>query len=271
MEHSQVNLTCRVAHGDRDIMDSKAPDNEPLDAHLSQISTAWTLMGQAHGGSAQARLAAQAALFQRYRRAVYRYLLAALNDAHAADDLFQEFSLKFVRGDFRSADPERGRFRSFLKTSLRNMIINRRRQRSPLSAAELLEEAADPRTEAVEADFLEHWRKELLDRAWEALADAHKPGGPPYYAVLRLRSEQPELSAAELAERVSRQFQVTPALTEAGVRKVLQRAREMFTDRLVNEVARSLVSGSRDELEEELRELGLYAYCSRSLEGQEGG
>src|SRR5271165_5917650 len=126
-------------------MNSKPPDNERLDAHLSEISTAWTLVGQAHGGTAEARLAAQAALFQRYRRAVYRYLQAALNDAHAADDVFQEFSLKFVRGDFRGADPERGRFRNFLKTSLSNMIVNRRKQRSPLTAVEQLEAAADPR------------------------------------------------------------------------------------------------------------------------------
>jgi len=252
-------------------MNSKPPDNERLDCHLSQISTAWTLVGQAHGGSAEARLAAQAALFQRYRRAVYRYLLAALHDAHAADDLFQEFSLKFVRGDFRGADPERGRFRNLLKTSLSNMIVNRRKQRSPLTASEQLAAATDPRAAAVEADFLDHWRKELLGRAWEALADAQKPGGPPYHAVLRLRSEQPELSAAELAERVSRQSQVTPALTEAGVRKVLQRARALFTDRLVDEVARSLASGNRDELADELRELGMYAYCRRSLEGRHGG
>lgn len=247
-------------------MDSQSPDNERLDAHLSQISTAWTLVGQAHGASPEARIAAQAALFMRYRRAVYRYLLAALNDAHAADELFQEFSLKFVRGDFRGADPERGRFRNFLKTSLSNMISNRRKQRSPLTAVEQLEAVADPRAAVVEADFLDHWRKELLNRAWEALADARKPGGPPYYAVLRLRSEQPDLSAAELVEHISGQFQLTPPLTEAGMRKLLQRARALFTELLVDEVARSRAPGSREELEEELRELGMYPYCRRALE-----
>jgi RNA polymerase sigma-70 factor (ECF subfamily) len=251
-------------------MDSKAPDNERLEAHLSQISTAWTLVGQAHGGTAEARLAAQAALFQRYRRAVYRYLLAAVRDAHAADELFQEFSLKFVRGDFRGADPERGRFRNLLKTSLSNLIVNFRKRRAPLTAAEALQATADPRAAAPEDDFLDHWRKELLDRAWEALADTQKLGGPPYHAVLRLRSEQPELSAVEVAERVSRQFQLAAPLTETGLRKVLQRAREQFTDLLVDEVARSLPAASVNDLEAELRDLGMYAYCHRSLERRRG-
>jgi hypothetical protein len=46
-----------------------------------------------------------------YHRAVHRYLLGALRDEDAAEELFQEFALRFVRGDFRWADRGRGRFR----------------------------------------------------------------------------------------------------------------------------------------------------------------
>ena len=56
-------------------------------------------------------------------------MLAALKDADAADEVFQEFALRLVRGDFRRADPQRGRFRDFVKTALINMVINYRKKK----------------------------------------------------------------------------------------------------------------------------------------------
>src|SRR5262245_11072204 len=99
-------------------------NNESVQQRLSQISTAWTLITHAQGGPAAADTAAQAALVERYQAAVFRYLLGALRDADPADELFQEFALRLVRGDFRRADASRGRFRDFVKTALINMVIN---------------------------------------------------------------------------------------------------------------------------------------------------
>ena len=77
---------------------------------LEKLSTAWSLLRLAHeGGTADAR-DAQALLLERYRRAVYRYLVGALKNESEAEDLFQEFAFRFVRGDFRNAAPEAGRF-----------------------------------------------------------------------------------------------------------------------------------------------------------------
>ena len=39
----------------------------------------------------------------------------AHRDKDAADELSQEFALRFVRGDLKGADRERGWFRDFLK------------------------------------------------------------------------------------------------------------------------------------------------------------
>jgi len=44
---------------------------------------------------------------------------------------------------------------------------------------------------------------------------------------------------------------------------VLQRARERFVELLVDEVARSIHSSALDDLEQELRELGFWAYCHK--------
>ena len=81
--------------------------DQSLDDRLSRISTMWTLVLQAHGGPADAATTAQRLLMQRYCGSVYRYLLGAVRDEDAAMELFQEFALRFARGDFRRADPQR--------------------------------------------------------------------------------------------------------------------------------------------------------------------
>ena len=61
---------------------------------------------------------------QRYCGSVYRYLLGALRNGDAAIELFQEFAMRFVRGDFHRASPTRGRFRDYVKTALINLVTD---------------------------------------------------------------------------------------------------------------------------------------------------
>jgi DNA-directed RNA polymerase specialized sigma24 family protein len=63
-------------------------------------------------------------LLLRYGRAVHRYLLGALRDADAADELSQESALRFLRGGLRGADSQRGRFRTFLKGVLCHLVAD---------------------------------------------------------------------------------------------------------------------------------------------------
>src|SRR5947199_4759448 len=97
---------------------------EQLNQRLSQISTVWADLYQAHGGEGGAVNPAFQRLLLRYSPAVYRYLLAAVRDPEAADELFQEFALRLVRGAFQRADPQRGRFRDFLKTALIHLVTD---------------------------------------------------------------------------------------------------------------------------------------------------
>src|SRR5262245_18940017 len=100
------------------------------DQRLSQSTTLWTVVRCAHHGPAGEVPEAQARLMERYGGAVHRYLRGALRDPDAADELFQDFCLRFLRGDFRNAVPEKGRFRSLLKTALYHLIVDyQRRQR----------------------------------------------------------------------------------------------------------------------------------------------
>jgi RNA polymerase sigma-70 factor (ECF subfamily) len=243
--------------------------DENWQKRLSQISTAWTLITHAHGGLTDADTVALAALVERYQAAVYRYLLGALRDPDAAEELFQEFALRLVRGDFRRADASRGRFRDFLKTALINLVINYQKKKArqrPLDSPSLEPATSPPEQFASDETFLADWRKALLDRAWETLAVRQNANGPPFYAVLRYRSEHPDLSSAQLAEQLNALLKPAAPFTDAGLRKVLQRARDQFTDLLVEEVARSLETPSQEELEQELIDLGFHAYCRRALE-----
>src|SRR4051812_21826016 len=96
---------------------------------LSQISTAWTDLFQAHRGPMPALGEARRRVLTRYSTAVYRYLLGAVRDRDVADDLFQEFALRLMRGAFQGVDPGRGRFRDFLKTSLGHLVTDHYRSR----------------------------------------------------------------------------------------------------------------------------------------------
>src|SRR4051812_28898735 len=87
---------------------------------ISRIQTRWTVLLQAHQGGDAAQQA-QAEMVLRYHGAAYRYLLAMLREPTQAEELAQEFAVRFLRGDFRNASPEKGRFRDFLKTALRNL------------------------------------------------------------------------------------------------------------------------------------------------------
>src|SRR5262245_4705081 len=80
-------------------------------------------------------------LLQRYRGPAYRYLLACVRSADVAEDLAQDFALKFLRGDFGKADPQRGRFRDYLRTSLSRLATDHFRKQQK-EAGELAVEPA---------------------------------------------------------------------------------------------------------------------------------
>ncbi|HEY7310667.1 MAG TPA: sigma-70 family RNA polymerase sigma factor [Gemmataceae bacterium] len=234
-----------------------------MEQNLANTSTLWSLVTEANHGPEDAARRARETLLERYKGAVYRYLLGALHDSNAADDLAQEFFLRFVRGDLRNANPEKGRFRDLVKTTLFHLIVDYQRRRKgqpqPLPPDDCGPAASEDSALTSEEQFLDSWRQQLLSQAWKAL----RARDTTYYAVLRLRAEKNDLSSAEMAERLSEQLGNT--VSADWVRTRLKRAREQFADLLLDELIQSMDNPTRERLEEELADLRLLMYCQDAV------
>jgi RNA polymerase sigma-70 factor (ECF subfamily) len=225
---------------------------------LNQIETRWTLVERAHGRGTIA-VSARQHLLERYCGAVWRYLRALTRDESVAEDLFQEFALRMIRGDFHRATPSNGRFRSYLRSVAIHLVKDyyrgRKQQPTPL-VAEPADVADDMSLESQSQDeFLDCWRAELLHRTWLALEQSNAA----LYALLRLHAADPDATASEKAEYLQRQS--GQAYTANRVRVMLHRARQKFSQLLMLEVATSLDDPTEEELRQELRHLRLLSYC----------
>lgn len=236
-------------------------DQESKDLRLSRISTLWSLVCEAHGGTGAARTA-QEKLLERYGGAVRRYLLGAVRDPDTADELFQEFAVRFLNGNLAGADPERGQFRGFVKGVLFHLVADfykRRQRHTPLPADTPEPMAGPPSLLDSEREFLTSWRDELLARSWAALKDGEQHTGQPWFTVLRFRADHPEMRSQHMAEALSRSM--GKPLSAAGVRQMLHRARDKFTELLLDEIVQSLSEPTQERIDQELIELGLAEYC----------
>jgi RNA polymerase sigma-70 factor (ECF subfamily) len=243
-------------------------DLDGAKGHLSNIETQVGELAKMFSESEQTAMAAREAMCKRYSGAVYRYLLAALRNKDAADEVFQDFWVRFFRGAFRNYDPERGRFRALLKTALYHLIVDYRKDQAKQdrlrrTGAEIEDMVASNEDE-IHSELDQNCHQELLDRTWLALAEAQMKTAQPLFAVLRFKSEHPQVSSKEMAEKLSELLR--QPLTDAGVRQILRRARDKFAELLVQEVAQTLDSPSQEELVQELIDLDLLRYCRSALE-----
>jgi DNA-directed RNA polymerase specialized sigma24 family protein len=245
------------------------------DARLSQLTTRWSVIFDACHGPDHSDRAAQAQVLERYCAAIYRYAVRVLSDPDLAEEVCQEFAYRFVRGDFHRADPAKGRFRDYVKKAVIHLLGEFHRDRKARARVTPLEsEVADetPPTptplDVHEAEFIALWRKELINRAWDEMEVQQSATGPPYYAALRLKAEEPEISAVGLADRL-RNLEKGD-YSAAGVRQVLHRSREIFAEKLLAEVRRSILSDDDDVLADELAELDLLTYCRQALKRKSG-
>jgi RNA polymerase sigma-70 factor (ECF subfamily) len=243
-----------------------------VEQRLSHIATQWTMLQRAHQGEAGEVAAARQELMIRYCGAVYRYLLRAVRDVAVAEDLTQEFAVRFLQGRFGHFDREQGRFRNYVKGALFRLVQDHYRAQGrdprPVSLEPGAPVAAPDEAEAAEQAFRDSWRQELLSRAWKALEQHQNETGQPFHDVLRCRVDQPDLSSAQLAEVLS--TRLGRPITSAGLRQLLHRARERFAELLLDDIRQSLEGAPPEQVAEELAELNLLKYCKDVLDRRQG-
>jgi RNA polymerase sigma factor (sigma-70 family) len=195
-----------------------AEHSRPPRRSLDQISTHWTKVND------------PASFFTRYSAAVIAYLEALLKNHADAQDVLSEILEHVVRHGFEQVTPERGRFRDYLKITVRNRALTwlRRKRPATVDAVQLQETIGDDR-DADEA-FLHAVRRCHLDKAWRSLERyQHRNPGNLGYTVLKLTVDHPNEDSTALAARVREK--TGESFAAAAFRQQLSRARRRFADR----------------------------------------
>ena len=246
---------------------------------LNDMPTQWSKIFQAQESRGSKGESARRELLVRYHQAIQTFFRRELNDPHAADALYSNFAVRILEVDnlLKRVDPDKGRFRDYLKVILRHMVIDHYRQqqrdkqkRQEVNPGSDNEPIAAPENLPQEDQrFVQCWRQELVNQAWNALLEVEQQTRQPYATLLRLQEQDPTLRAAQLAKNLS---QITgKPQTPENVRQLIHRGRKLFGKLLVEEVARSLSEPGAgpvgpEKVEQELIDLGLlFSYCKDAL------
>ena len=224
-------------------------------------TTKWSLVGAAGAGSDTRAREALAALCQIYWPPLYSYLRRHGHDREEAEDLVQGFFARLLeRHDVGTADPARGRFRSFLLTALKRYAINEHERATsakrgghmpPLSLDfdEAERGVREPRTDDTpERVFNRQWAAISLDRSQQRLLDECRQSGKAGQAeaLLPYLTEGGDLPAYN-------EVAATLGLTEGAVKVAVHRLRRRFGAILRMEIAETVLAP--EDVDDEVREL----------------
>jgi RNA polymerase sigma-70 factor (ECF subfamily) len=239
---------------------SNPPDSGAHDRLFS--TTQWSVVLSAAAGDGSRSHRALARLCEAYWYPIYAHLRRLRNSPDAAQETTQGFFAHLLATDaVRVADPERGRFRAFLKVSLHNFMSHERQRaaahkrgggQEPLSldftGAEASYRHEPSHTDTPEALFERSWARTILGRALERLRSEQT--SPLQRDRLRrleplLTSQPSDLPYARVAAELG--------MSEPAVKVSVHRLRRRFGQLLRAEVAETV----RDEtqVDDELRHL----------------
>jgi len=221
-------------------------------------TTRWTLViaaGDPHRREARSALVS---LCENYWYPLYVYLRRRGYPADEAQDLTQEFFIRVLEGRYLDrADPEKGRFRSFLLTSLKFFVADeedRRRARKrgggmvvPLefSSGEERYQREPAHNETPERIFERRWALSVIGRVMERLrSEFVQHGRPEHFERLKvLLLGQSEAPYAALA----REMNTSEGALKVAIHRLRKRYRELFRQEIADTVA------DPTEVESELR------------------
>jgi len=227
----------------------------------SFTTTHWSLVLAAGHGSRPDASVALATLCETYWYPLYYYVRRRGYRAEEAQDLTQEFFARLLaKGYLKVADPDRGRFRSFLLASLNHFLANEWRRRSARKrgggkpAISLNAASAETRYRQEPAHNLtpekayeRRWALLLLEKSLSKLRDEYAASGKA--GVFERLSEF--LGGAERVpyEKAARELDMTEGAVKVAVHRLRKRCRAI----LRAEVAQTVADPA--DVDEELRHL----------------
>jgi RNA polymerase sigma factor (sigma-70 family) len=211
-------------------------------------TTRWSLVvaaGDPHGKETQSALVC---LCENYWYPLYAYLRRHGYPTDQAQDLTQEFFIRVLEGRYLGrADPEKGRFRSFILTSLKFFVADEEdRHRAHKRGSGMVVPLEFPKgeeryqrepghDETPERIFERRWALSVLDRVLERLRDEFvQHGRPEHFERLKVfllgRSDAPY---AELA----RDLNTSGGALKVAVHRLRKRYRELIRQEIADTVA----------------------------------
>jgi len=225
-------------------------------------TTHWSLVLQAGHKPQQAADQALATLCQNYWYPLYAYVRRHVKDTSEAHDLTQEFFARLLEKDLLAlATPERGRFRSFLLTALKNFLANEwnkahaRKRGGTRPTLSLDLDAGDsryclePSHELTPERLYERkWALTLLDRVLDRLREEYAAGGKgEQLACLApfLGGNPAEATYADVAKELG--------MTAGAAKVAAHRMRKRYRDLLRNELAQTVADPA--DIDDEINRL----------------
>jgi RNA polymerase sigma factor (sigma-70 family) len=229
--------------------------------------TRWSLIVVGAGGTSETSTRqALTELCEIYWRPIFAFISRAGHSREDAEDLTQDFFAMILEGDWlQRADQKRGRFRSFLLTSVQNFLhdaarrdraLKRGGERQMVSWDDWIAEV--PSQLAVSGQILESSSPEqLFDFRWAATVveqalrrlreECESHGRLRVFDTLSplLTADRSDISYATLATNLG--------IADTSVKKLLHNMRQRFRRLIRDEVAQTVESSS--ELDDELRHL----------------
>ena len=221
-------------------------------------TTRWTTVIAAGGRQQKESRSALVSLCENYWYPLYAYLRRRGYPADEAQDLTQEFFIRVLEGRYLDrADPEKGRFRSFLLVSLKFFVADeedrlRARKRGggmieslELSSGEERYQREPAHGETPQRIFERRWAISMLERVVERLrTEFILHGRPEHFDRLKVfllgQSDAPYSALA-------REMNTSEGALKVAIHRLRKRYRELFRQEIADTVA------DPNEVESELR------------------